>query len=297
MTALLVTFRRAYHHAHADPGILDDPLAALLLTPEDRQRIESIVIERFCPDLAGAGGDRAGALALAMQRSHNAAGSIVLTRARYTEDRLAEAMRGGLAQYVLIGAGLDTFAFRRPDLGDRLQVFEIDHPATQAFKRERLAKAGFAPPPHLHFAPADLERESVDAVLARLPYDATRPALFAWLGVLPYLTREAISETLRSIRRAAASGSELVFDYGDTASRRPENRSAGLRSVHEMTEGMGEPLISGFDPAELGSELSRFGFELIEDLGPKEQEARFFEGQADGLHAAEFIHVARARVP
>jgi hypothetical protein len=140
-----------------------------------------------------------------------------LARARYVEDSLFEALAHGAHQYVIIGAGLETLAFRRPDLQDQLQVIEIDHPATQAFKRARLANAGLVAPSNLYFAAADLERERLAKALDRTPYDPAAPTFFAWPGVTAYLTRQAIFETLRSIADLAAPGSRLVFDYLEPA--------------------------------------------------------------------------------
>src|SRR5262249_37948506 len=130
--------------------------------------------------------------------------ALVLARARYTEDRLAKAIERGVAQYVLGGAGLDTVALRRAGLRERGGVFELDHPRSQAFKRERLAAAGLADPPNLHFGTVDFERESVAEALGRLPFHAERPAIFAWLGVTMYLTRAAIEGTWRALRSVAA---------------------------------------------------------------------------------------------
>src|SRR5262249_16807831 len=119
---------------------------------------------------------------------------------------------------------LDTFAFRRPDLGGRVRIFEVDHPASQAFKRERLQAAGLIPPAYLHFAAADLQRQTLAEALGRTPYDRHAPTFFAWPGVAMYLSSDAVFQTLRGIARLAPSGSQVVFDYLEEAafsSRRP----------------------------------------------------------------------------
>lgn len=216
----------------------------------------------------------------------------VLARARYIEDTLFAAVSRGIDQYVMVGAGLDTFAFRRPDLGDRLRVFEIDHPATQAFKRERMTSAGLVPPANLHFASANLERESVASALARVPYDHEMPAFFAWPGGTMYLTREAIFGTLRSIVSVAAPGSELVFDYVTADLFKPE-ASERVKLTQQIVRSLGEPWISGFEPSTLGSELSTVGIRLIENLSPDEIQTRYFKYRTDGFRRPELIHFAR----
>jgi len=296
-TALVVAYRRAHHFANGAPWVFADPLASAIIG-RDRERIEDVLIAaaaRFFPDEVPRGAAREVAIARVLGVSYGQ--GLVLSRARYTEDRLAALMqRTGVSQYVLVGAGLDTFALRRPDLRDRLRVFELDHPATQTDKRRRLREAGLALPPNLHFGAADLEREPVATVLLRLPYDPTRPALFAWLGVTMYLTRAAVLETLRSIRSVAAHGSEIVFDYFDAASLVAESQPPGLRMALELTRSQGEPIIFGFEPARLAAELESIGYEVVDDLGPPQQNERYFEVRADGLRVPEFLHVACARV-
>jgi len=293
-TALVAAFYRAHHCAHDDPVIFADTFAERLLTEEERTAIEEAQIERLRaldPVRAASCPDRATAVRCALRESP---ASHVLARARYTEDRLLVALARGVGQYVLIGAGLDTFAFRRPDLGGRVAVVEIDHPATQAFKRARLAAVGLEPPPGMYFAACDFERESVVEALARVAFDGDSPAFFAWLGVTMYLTREAIRATLRAVRRVAAPGSELVLDYIDAAAFDRRTSTSGVRATLERALRVGEAIITGFAPDAMAAELSGAGFRLVEDLGPEAQEARYFHGRTDGLHAREFDHVVSA---
>jgi methyltransferase (TIGR00027 family) len=296
-TALMTSFFRAYHYAHASPRIVEDSLAGALLSTREREAIEGGLLEglaRRDPEFVRSGADRATLIGFVMRDLP--AISIILARARYAEDTLTEAMRNGVAQYVVLGAGLDTFALRRPDLSERLQVFEIDYPATQAFKRQRLQEAGIAVPPNLHFVPADLEREGIGESLSRMPYDRAKPAFFSWLGVTMYLTGDAILKTFRSVRDSAAAGSELVFDYLDRSVFEPENRTPSRDRLFEYVRLRGEPLVSGFDPSMLGAELAPLGFRLLEDLGPKDQEERFFRNRTDGLRPTGLSHIARAAV-
>jgi methyltransferase (TIGR00027 family) len=294
-TALMTTFFRAYHYAHASPRIVEDSLAGALLTTKEREAIEGVLLKGLAqrhPERIRSGANRATLIGHAMRDLP--AVSIVLARARYAEDKLAEAMRNGVEQYVVIGAGLDTFALRRPDLCERLRVLEIDYPATQAFKRRRLQEAAIALPPNLHFGPADLEKESVAEVLSRLPFDRTKQALFSWLGVTMYLTGDAVTETLRSLGDSAAAGSHLVFDYLDRSIFAPENQSPASSRAIEFVRRQREPFISGFDPSTLGTELMALGFQLRENLGPTGLEERYFKDRTDGLRPGQFAYIAHA---
>jgi methyltransferase (TIGR00027 family) len=295
-TARHAAYVRAYHYAHDSPRVFEDFLAGTLITPAERTTMEEnwlASLARLSPELAAAR-DRDTALA---QWFHTwIPGPIVLGRARYNEDKLSDAISNGLSQYVIVGAGLDTFALRRPDLRNRLRVFELDHSVTQTLKRDRLSRAGLALPPNLHFCPIDFERESLAAALARSPYDPALPTFFSWLGVTYYLTREAISNTLKSIRTVARPGSEIVLDYADSAMFRPENQSPAMRALFSWAESLGEPFISGFDPGTFAEELAAFGFEVLEDLDHEAQEARYFATRADGLRPVAPTHFAHARL-
>ena len=291
-TALAAAYYRAQHHLHDEPRLLDDPYAHRLLTAAEM----AAFTERRVRDGLEMGippGDPGTVLARTLRAVTPAAS--VLSRARYTEDRLATAMEWGVGQYVLVGAGLDTFAFRRTDLRDRVQVFELDHPQTQAAKRERLAAAGLAAPPHLHFGPVDFERESVAEALGRLPFRRDQPAVFAWLGVTMYLTRPAIEGGWRTMRRVAVRGSELVFDF-----IHPDALSAtappSVRRVLERTRAVGEPILSGLDPATLGAALEATGWALIEHLDAAEIDRRYFATRTDGYRARPMGHLACAGV-
>jgi methyltransferase (TIGR00027 family) len=196
-----------------------------------------------------------------------------------------------VAQYVLVGAGLDTFAFRRTDVRDRLQVFELDHPQSQMIKRQRLASAGLEGPPNLHFGSVDFERESVSDALKRLPFRCDRPAVFAWLGVTMYLTRAAIEGTWQALRSVAAPGSELVFDFIDPGAL-SETAPANVRLMLERTRAVGEPIITGLDPKSLRGELGEAGWKLIEHLDSVEIQRRYFAARTDGYRASPLAWIS-----
>jgi methyltransferase (TIGR00027 family) len=200
----------------------------------------------------------------------------IAARSRFAEESLAAAVARGVRQYVVLGAGLDTFAYRNPFEGSGLRVFEVDHPATQAWKRQRLSDVGLAVPASLTFASVDFERQTLGEGLATAGFDAAAPAFFAWLGVTVYLTREAILETLRFI--AAVPGGEVVFDYGEPPSAFPEGAQRSLQLARaQRAAAVGEPWITRFAPAELHAALRSLGFDALEDLGPAQIAHRFYD--------------------
>jgi methyltransferase (TIGR00027 family) len=298
ITARGTAFMRAYHAAHDHPKIFDDFLAHRMITEEERRASEDRhlkALARFDPERAGSCPDRQSALAYWMQTG--GAPAIILSRARYAEDLLEKAVRqAGVQQYVILGAGMDTFAWRRPDLLGRLQVLEVDHPATQAHKRQRLREAGLKPPDRLHFIPTDFSRENLAAALRRSEYDPEAPSFFSWLGVTYYLTREAALATWGAIAEVAPAGSTVIFDYLDTDAFVPGKAARRVQFMIEIVSRVGEPMLTGFDPNNLPADLARLGLRLQEDLGPTDIETRFFKGRPDGYHACEHAHFARAEV-
>jgi methyltransferase (TIGR00027 family) len=238
-------------------------------------------------------GDRAATLANAIRTDTGT--PLVLGRARYNEDLLETAIRNGVTQYVIVGAGFDTFALRRPDLRDRVQLFEIDHPTTQDLKRQRFRDAGLDNPTNVHYVQADFEVEGVADALVRSAYDPSRAAFFSWLGVISYLTRPAIEGTFLSIKRMAPRGSEIVFDYLTAMAFVPEHQSPALKLRFDRARAVGEPYLTGFEPSELASFLKPLGYELVEDLGQPQQTERFFRNRTDGICPVEYWHWAYAR--
>jgi methyltransferase (TIGR00027 family) len=270
VTARRAALHRAAHQLLESGAVFADPLAVALLG-EDPRAIAREAAERP--------GDRLMRLFIA-------------ARSRFAEDRLGEAVARGLRQAVVLGAGLDTFGLRNPHAGTALQVFEMDHPATQAWKLARLADLGLGVPQSLHFAAIDFERQNIMAVLAGAGFRRDEPAFFIWLGVVPYLTRAAIFETLAAIGKLPDA--EVVFDYGEPPEAYPPERRASLARRMERVAALGEPWISFFDPADLAQELRKHGFDEIEDLGFDEI-AQLYFGEVPLPHGAGGGHVLRAR--
>ena len=196
----------------------------------------------------------------------------IAARSRFAEDSLAAAVARGVRQYVVLGAGLDTFAYRNPFAEAGLKVFEVDHPRTQDWKRGQLAYAGLTPPPALTFAPVDFERQTLADGLAAAGFDPAAPAFFSWLGVIVYLTRQAVFTTLRYV---ADLGGEVVFDYGEPVSSYPlAEQPAHLARLARMAL-IGEPWVTRFEPAALARDLMALGFGVLEDLGPRQIAERY----------------------
>jgi len=299
LTAIAMAYGRAYHATHDSPKIFDDFLAPALFTPEELAQTDrdwANLLQYMDPALDAANPDPAEKLAWVVRLTN---GPITLGRSRYTEDSLEEAIQKGVKQYVILGAGLDTYAYRRAyrraGMADELEIFELDHPATQAIKRERVARAGWEEPRNLHYIPVDFARESLTSALERSPYDPNLPGFFSWLGVSFYLTRDVVLDTLRSIAAAAAPGSQIVFDYLDMDAFDPAKAGKRMQQMQQMAVALGEPLKTGFDPRTLAGVLEPLGLRLEENLDPVAIEARFFHN-SEGYHALEHFHYARAAV-
>ncbi len=205
----------------------------------------------------------------------------IAMRTRLAEDALAAAVADGTTQLVVLGAGLDTFGYRSP-YGAGLRVFEVDYPATQAWKRERLREAGIAAPDWVRYVPVDFERETLAEGLAGAGFDEGKAAFFTWLGVVPYLTEEAIWTTLGFVA-GVRGGAQVVFDYGDP----PETLDAETRGAHDVrakrVEEIGERWVSYFEAEPLREKLLGLGFLEVEDLRPGQMVERFFPGRGKQL--------------
>lgn len=296
VTALITAYSRAYHATMDSPKVFDDFLADQLFTKEEHIQFNQNLAELlniFAPELAAQHPDQATALAWVMQHNN---GPITLSRSRYTEDCLDEALRTGVQQYVILGAGMDTFAFRRPELARRLQIFEVDHPVTQEIKRQRIAAAGWQIPPNLHFIPINFSTDTLESALKNSSFETEKDSFFSWLGVSFYLSLADIEKTLKAIVQITPARSQVVFDYLDIQSFEPGKASKPVQFLQAIAQQVGEPLKTGFNPAALASELKLFGLSLMENLGPVEIEESYFQNRTDQYHAFPQIHFARASV-
>jgi methyltransferase (TIGR00027 family) len=261
--------RRAAHQLYDDaPLVFDDPLAVRVLPQgalaELREREE-------------------------MERTHPFARGMrafLCARSRFAEDALKSAVATGVRQYVVLGAGLDTFGARAAlpecSIHPELRIFEVDHPATQAWKRACLAQSGVHVPDTVTFVPVDFESEDLMTRLVASGFDSGMPAFCSWLGVVPYLTREAAVGTLRALGSLPV-GSGVAFDYAVTRESLPPTQQAAFDWLAERVARAGEPFRLGFEPAELWQLLRECGFARAEDLNGDAIAVRYFAGRSDGL--------------
>jgi methyltransferase (TIGR00027 family) len=262
-TAQGAALHRAAHQLVDQPPIFVDPLAL------------RIVGEEACAELR-AGRERHGLKDAAPLRA------FIAVRSRFAEDCLAESYAAGVRQYVLLGAGLDTFAYERARGFAGLAVFEIDHPATQAWKRARLAEAGIAIPPGVTYAPVDFECETLREGLQRAGFSFAEPAWFAWLGVTPYLSEEVIAATL-SIIASFPPRSGVVFDYAVLPRDQAVLRHSRFTELAERVAAAGEPFKSLFPPGKMSELVRVAGFPHIEDLDAQKLNTLYFQNRTDKL--------------
>ena len=265
---------RAAHQLLDHPRILEDAVALRLLGADQEAalRANPQVLDR--PEL----------------RSLRVS---IAVRSRYAEDSLREAVRRGVRQYVILGAGLDSFAYRNPFPPAALHVHEIDHPDTQTWKRQRLRDAGIELPQSLTFIPVDFERHTLADAMATGGFDSRQPAFVSWLGVTTYLTRQTVMDTLAYVA-SLAPGSEIVFSYVVPPSSLPEPTRAARSNLAAYVAASGEPWLTFFEPAELAGELRGLGFARVEALGPEEIFARYLRGRSDGLRAEGAAQLMKA---
>jgi methyltransferase (TIGR00027 family) len=258
-TALRVALRRAAHQLHDSPVVFDDPMAVPLLGAAYAEELRRTPVRE----------DRPFSISLR---------AFLVARSRYAEDNLRKAVESGVEQYVLLGAGLDTFAYRNSY--PQLRVFEVDHPATQQWKRELLQRNRIAIPESVTYTPVDFECQSLSAQLGNTGFNQRAPAFFAWLGVVPYLTLEAFRGTLSFIS-TQPPGSGVTLDYGQPRAVLPLLEQLAHDSLASRVEKAGEPFRLFFTPADIAAEFSRF--HSLEDLGAPEINARYFSGRSDQL--------------
>jgi len=274
-TADRVAERRAAHQVRDRPLVLDDPIALRVIHPEVARALREHP-PKHETSLAGP-----------------YLRAFFVMRSRFAEDALAAAVAESVRQYVVLGAGFDTFAYRNPF--PELRVFEVDHPATQTIKRQRLAHSGIEIPSSLTFVPIDFTTTKIDDALRGAGFDAASPAFFSWLGVVPYLERPAIDATFRFIA-SLPKKTALVFDYAVP----PESLSWMSRlifnEIAKRVAALGEPWKTFFEPAALLADLRRAGFTSAEDFGAEALNRRYFAGRTDKLKIGGAGRMAIAKV-
>lgn len=276
-TAIFTALQRAAHQVLDDvPRILEDPIAVGLAPGSTEEAIRKAAAELQQPKMK-------------LLRS------IFVFRSRFSEDSLRKAVDAGVRQFVVLGAGFDTFAYRQPRWSRELRIFEVDHPASQDFKRRRLEKMGITAPANLSFCPIDFESVTLEAGLEAASFDAARPSFFSWLGVTQYLTRDAVLATLRFVC-GLAPGTQILFEVVPPDSSLPEHERTVAEFAAESSAARGEPWLSRFEPAEMRAQLVQLGYRSCIHLAPEEAQARYFQGRADGLNAPAMAQLLVATV-
>jgi len=275
-TAMMAATARGLHRLEAEtPWVFDDFLALVMVGPAWK-------------DL------RAQLSAALSEPLLRVVSTMTVIRARFMEERLAV---GGFDQYVLLGAGLDSFAWRRPDaLAAGLRVFEVDHPATQAWKLARVDELGLPSSDRHVFAPVDFEVETLPAGLDRVGFDWSARTLFSWLGVVPYLTPDAIETTLRCVAKCAPA-SEITLSYMISPPLMAEIGRTFLDRFSGLAAGAGEPLRTAHTPEEAEAVVRRCGLHVADHPTRDDIEARYFAGRSDELSPITFEQFLVASVP
>jgi methyltransferase (TIGR00027 family) len=266
LTAQGAAVLRAAHQLWDVPRVFDDPLALPIIGSEGERTLRADERRQQ-----------------ARPRRHLRA--FIAMRSRYAEDQLSAAVARGVRQYVVLGAGLDTFAYRGTPAARDLRVFEVDHPATQAWKRQRLDEAGIAIPASLAFVPVDFERETLAAALGAAGFAWEVPAFFSWLGVTVYLPERSVMETFELISGSSAPGSAITFSFIESPS-----------PLARRTAAAGEPWRTYFEPAALATALRQRGFRRTDTLDVAAANARYFAGRTDDLRVAGTGHLMTAEV-
>ena len=292
ITALMSSFGRAFHAENEKHPVFKDNLAGKLMTAEEYAAVKGYILsgaQFFEPDTDPEKQDQT-ELLRRLVNVHIAPSP--LCRAAYTEQALKTAVRTDTEQYVILGAGMDTFAFREKDFISKHRVFEVDHPLTQADKKKRIARAGWSIPDNLAFVPVDFTKDSLAEHLTRSGFDPTVKSFFSWLGVTYYLSAKAIDKTLAELSSLCANGSTLVFDYPDmNFFDAPEKR---VQNTIMMAKAGGEPMQSAFSYGELEKLLEKHGFLIYELLTPDDIQRDIIDKAAADMKAFEHVNYCLA---
>jgi methyltransferase (TIGR00027 family) len=263
LSAQRVAALRAVHQLLDEPLVLSDPIALSLLGATTEAALRNDPFALNDPMSRGLRG-------------------MLVARSRFVEDELSRCVAAGVRQYLVMGAGLDTFAYRNPYRDEGLRVFEVDHPGTQRWKQQLLAEAGIGVPASLTFVSADFEHDDLGNALRQAGFRADQSACVSWMGVTMYLTAEAVLATLRTVA-GFATGSCLCFDYRVPVTMLNPVERAIDAVMGQQIAALGEPWLSSFDPMQLQLQLLELGFSSAASATPEQINLRYFARRKDGL--------------
>ena len=292
ITALMSAFARAYHSQNSNEILFDDSMARALMTDEEYSMMRQYIIsgiDFFAPDKKDSFGDDEEMLRWIVETQ---LAPTPLARAKFCDDSLKTAVMTGTEQYVILGAGLDTFAWRESELMQKLSVFEVDHPLTQKDKKQRLERAKLDMRENLHFVPVDFTKDNLRDRLAENGFDENKKTFFSWLGVSYYLSQDEIGGFLENLSSFAADGSTLLFDYADENLFTSDVRR--VQNMLAMAQAGGEPMKSCFSYGCLEKLLSKYNFLIYEFLSTNDIQGKYFGNRTDFLTAFENINYALA---
>jgi len=294
LTSLISAFSRAYHSQFDTPKIFDDYLAQELITQQEFNDIQTNMVQGiqfFNKEIAEKlNGQTEELLKWIVQTQLS---PTPLARAAYCEKVLLNEVLLGLQQYVVLGAGLDTFSLRHPELENILEIFEIDHPATQEFKKKRLTEVDVKRPSNVHFVSMDFTKKFSYENLIDSGFD-NKKTFFSLLGVSYYLTKEETSSLIDHLFANVPSGSSIVFDYADEKLFKESGISNRVDNMLKMAAASGEPMKSCFTYEEMEKMLENSGLLIYEHLSPNTINELYFDNREDYLTAFETIHYVHA---
>ncbi|WP_283750412.1 class I SAM-dependent methyltransferase [Bacillus cereus] len=294
VTSLVSAFGRAYHSEFDSPKIFDDYIAKEFISPKERNNIEMNMVQGihfFNKDIAEQFQDNPKEILKWITQVQLS--PTPLARAAYCERVLLHEVTLGAKQYVILGAGLDTFSFRHRELEKKLEIFEVDHPSTQQAKKVRVKEAEFEIPNNLHFVSIDFTKGFSYEQLRNEGFE-NKKTFFSLLGVTYYLTKEELSSLIECLFESVPAGSSIVFDYPDENLFTEKGTSNRVENMVKMAEVGGEPMKSSFSYAEMEALLEKAGLLIYEHLSPEDIHTLYFEGRNDYLEAFETVHYVHA---
>ena len=286
ITAKLCSFARAYHSNIGRKKIFDDYLAYDLMGKQEFEEIGQLIQNDF--ELDNTDENKGFEKERIYRKLNRYIAPIPLSRIAFSEEKLLEfAAKYPKCQYVICGAGMDTFAFRNENTD--IRIFELDHPDTGRYKRERIRELEWNIPKNLTFVPIDFSKEDMVEKLLTADFDPMQPSFFAILGVSYYLTLPVFEQTIKNISKLCGAEGKIVFDYPDETTLKDEH-SERVHTLADITEKLGEKMLHGYSYSEINTVLDRYGFEIEDHETPQMIQQHYFEGRDDGILAFENIH-------